>query len=241
MSDRSLIADCVGKRYGERRILQSATLEIRPGTLTYLAGRNGVGKSTLMKIACGWLSPDHGTVRVDRKVYARARLSHLARSHGVYYLADRRTLLPHARVGDQLQAVAARFNFPSRDQLVHDLRLEELLHAFPDSISSGEGRRAELSLAAARQPRFLLADEPTRGASPLDTALILMALRRCAQQGCGVVVTGHDPHSMLDAADVVCWCTSGTTYQLGSPAVARAHSKFRLEYLGTLSDSSRTC
>ena len=51
-------------------------------------------------------------------------------------------------------------------------------------------------------------------------------------QGCAVVISGHEVHTLLDVADRITWCTAGTTDELGSPADARAHEAFRREYLG---------
>lgn len=83
-----------------------------------------------------------------------------------------------------------------------------------------------------RAERVLLADEPLRGISPIDQERILDAFRALASTGCAVVVTGHDVEALLEGADHVTWCTSGTTYELGAPARARAHEAFSREYLG---------
>jgi len=48
-----------------------------------------------------------------------------------------------------------------------------------------------------------------------------------------VVLTGHEVPTLLDSADHISWCTSGTTYELGPPAVATKHEQFRRDYLGT--------
>lgn len=58
--------------------------------------------------------------------------------------------------------------------------------------------------------------------------------RTMAAEGCAVVLTGHEVHTVLEVADHVTWCTYGTTYQLGTPAMARAHEQFYREYLGPL-------
>lgn len=62
------------------------------------------------------------------------------------------------------------------------------------------------------------------------------ALCELADEGVAVVVTGHEVPTLLDAAQHVTWCTSGTTYELGPPDVARRHEGFRDDYLGGWSD-----
>ena len=57
-------------------------------------------------------------------------------------------------------------------------------------------------------------------------------LSELAAGGAAVVITGHEVSALLDAADHVTWCTSGTTYELGPPATATRHDQFRRDYLG---------
>ncbi|MHB1224278.1 MAG: ATP-binding cassette domain-containing protein [Gemmatimonadaceae bacterium] len=102
----------------------------------------------------------------------------------------------------------------------------------PRALSGGELRRAGFAAALVRRPTCLLADEPLRGVAPRDAGLLMAVLRRLADDGCAVVLTGHDVPALMDAADHVTWCTGGMTYELGSPAVARTHDAFRREYLG---------
>jgi ABC-type Mn2+/Zn2+ transport system ATPase subunit len=81
-----------------------------------------------------------------------------------------------------------------------------------------------------RAPQCLLADEPLRGVAPVDAESIGVLLRRLAQSGCAVVITGHDTTLLDHIADRVTWCTAGTTYELGTPQQALSHDAFRREY-----------
>lgn len=89
-----------------------------------------------------------------------------------------------------------------------------------------------MALAIVRGPSVLIADEPYRGITPADHEDLTDLLRTLAADGCAVVVTGHDVPSLLAATDHVTWCTSGTTYELGTSEQARAHHAFRRGYLG---------
>jgi ABC-type branched-subunit amino acid transport system ATPase component len=62
--------------------------------------------------------------------------------------------------------------------------------------------------------------------------VLTAAFRRLAAGGCAVVLTGHEVHTVLAAADHVTWCTAGTTYALGAPDAAVRDDRFRREYLG---------
>lgn len=106
------------------------------------------------------------------------------------------------------------------------------IDARPPKLSGGELRRADVAAALVRRPRCLLADEPLRGIAPIDAEALMHAFRAMARAGCAVVVTGHDVETLLDGADHITWSTSGTTYEIGTPEMARHHEGLRVGYLG---------
>jgi len=226
-----LTADCVVKTFGDRRVLSSATLRAVSGELRVLFGRNGAGKSTLIKIAAGWLAPDGGNVYVGGQRVGSITLAKLA-ARGVFYLPDHDLLSPAFSVRRQLEMIRAQFPGGSVEEAAEQVGISERLDQRPWTLSGGERRRAELAAALVRRPTCLLADEPYRGISPKDAEDLTRIFRGLARKGVAVVVTGHEVPTLLDAADHVSWCTSGTTYDLGPPSVAVQHDAFRREYLG---------
>ena len=227
-----LVADCVSVSFGGRRVLSSASLRAVSGELRVLLGRSGEGKSTLMRIAAGWLSPDSGVVHNEGVAFLRTSPAALA-ARGVYYLPDAGAFSTGLPIADQLAMLAQRF--PGGEDAVTALArlgVERFADSRPHMLSGGEQRRAEVAAVFVRRPRVLLADEPLRGIAPIDQERILAEFRTLAAMGCAVVVTGHDVEVLLDGADHVTWCTSGTTYELGPPPLARAHERFRRDYLG---------
>lgn len=231
MSAEVLVADCVGKRFGDRRVLTSASLRAVAGRWTALMGRNGAGKSTLLRIAADALAADSGTVRLDGAMVERPHTATLARA-GVFFLADRDLLSPRYPLRLQLEVFRARFRGGSVEVAASAMGVESLLDRKPHVLSSGERRRAELAVALVRRPRCLLADEPYRNVSPIDAEAITRALRSLAEGGCAVVVTGHETTTFLPAVDHVTWCDSGTTIELGPPDQASRHERFSAGYLG---------
>lgn len=226
-----LIADGVGKWLGGRRVLSAATLRAVSGKVRVLFGRNGAGKSTLLKIAAGWLQPDSGVVHFAGQAYLHPTLATLAR-RGLFYLPDHDLLSPVLSVRRQLELLRRRFGGGDVDEAVALTGITLVADQRPPSLSGGELRRAELAAALVRRPRCLLADEPFRGVAPRDAEVLAVVLRKLADDGCAVVVTGHEVPTLFAAADDVCWCTGGMTYELGPPDVARAHDGFRRDYLG---------
>jgi ABC-type multidrug transport system ATPase subunit len=226
-----LVAESVSKSYGSRRILSSATLRAVEGELRVLFGRNGIGKSTLLKIAAGRVAPDGGSVHFAGEAYLSVHQAALA-ARGLFYLPDHDLLSRAYTVRQQLAMVHERFPGGDVMQSAERMGIAARLDQRPSALSGGELRRAELAAVLVRRPRCLLADEPYRGISPKDAEVLTGVLQELAHGGTAVLVTGHEVPTLLEAADHISWCTSGTTYELGAPAVARRHEAFRREYLG---------
>lgn len=233
-----LAADCVGKSFDGRRVLTSASLRAVSGELRVMLGRNGAGKSTLLKIAAGRIAPDSGAVHCDGHVHLHASLRKLALL-GVFYLPDHDLLSNAFTVRRQLDMIRRRFDGGDVNDAAERLGILQVLDQRPFKLSGGERRRAEIAAALVRKPMCLLADEPLRGIEPKDAEDLTRVLSELAAGGAAVVITGHEVSCLLDAADHVTWCTSGTTYELGSPAVATQHGQFRREYLGAWYRTSR--
>ena len=229
--------DSVGKRFGARQVLKAASVWAERGRITALFGRNGCGKTTLLRIGVGLLRADHGVVHYDGRALMRPRLHALA-GRGLFFLPDRALLPLRYPLGALFRAIEWRFGRGRSAEAVERLGLGPLLDRRPAQLSGGERRKAEIALAWARQPRCLVADEPFGGIEPGDAAGVVEALRSLARDGCALVLTGHEVEQILELADDVVWMTAGTTHGLGTPAQARVQAQFRREYLGADPDLS---
>jgi len=202
-----------------------------PSRITVLLGRNGCGKTTLVKITVGLLRADYGVVIYRGLRSLKPRLHQLART-GLYYLPERNLLSSAFTLREHFRAVRRLVPESNVEGAVELLRLGEFIDRKPRALSGGERRRAEIAIALARRPICLVADEPYMGIMPTDTELITRAFRELAGQGCGVLVTGHEVRTLLDLADEVIWQTAGTTHHIGTPEQAQRNHQFRREYLG---------
>jgi ABC-type multidrug transport system ATPase subunit len=227
-----LVADCVGKRFGDRWALRSATLRAVRGELRALLGRNGAGKSTLLKIGAGTIGADTGGVRFNDVVHERPVLARLARE-GLCFIPDHDLLSSAFSLRDHFRFVCPRSDEREIGRVAERLSLTPLLDAHAPQLSSGERRRAEVAFAVLRRPTCLLVDEPLRNLAPIDADLLLQVFREMARAGCAVVITGHEVPALLAAVDHVTWCTSGTTYEMGPPFMARTDERFVRDYLGS--------
>jgi len=223
--------DCVGHRYGVRQVLTSASLRARLGEVRVLIGRNGAGKTTLLRIAAGLMQPTTGVVFFGGAARLRVSLPQLA-GEGLFWLPDHNLFSATMPVGRQLKFFQQQFNGRDVHECAHRCGVADVLDRCPPNLSSGELRRAEVAAAFVRAPKCLIADEPLRGVAPTDADTIGQLLRGLAAEGAAVVLTGHETTHLFGFADHITWCTSGTTYDLGSPVEARHHERFRREYLG---------
>jgi ABC-type multidrug transport system ATPase subunit len=229
MSPALLTFDSIGKSFGRRQVLHSGSLWGTAGQITVLLGRNGCGKSTLIRAGLGLIRATHGLTRWEDQVVAPS-LPDLAR-RGLFFVPDRGLLSRRLNLRAQLELYADAFG-GSVDEAARAEGIHHLLEQRTVQISGGEERRAELALARLRGPRCLLADEPFAGLSPLDRGRVSSDLREHAAAGVAVIVTGHEVEDLLAVADEVIWMVAGTTHVLGSPEAARNHHQFRREYLG---------
>jgi lipopolysaccharide export system ATP-binding protein len=227
-----LIADCIAKSFGGQRVLSSASWRAVPGELRVLLGRNGIGKSTLLKIAAGLIAPDSGSIHFAGRAHLSVRLRNLS-AKGLFYLPDHDLLSTAFTVRHQLEMIRRQFDGGDSDRAADLMGIAAHLDKRPFELSGGERRRAELAAVFVRRPLCLLADEPYRGVAPMDAEDLTRAFSSLAADGVAVVITGHEVPTLLDAADHVTWCTSGTTYELGSPQTAILNESFRRDYLGS--------
>jgi ABC-type multidrug transport system ATPase subunit len=212
-------------------VLTAATLRAVPGELRLLLGRNGIGKSTLMRIAAGLLRADTGVVHFNGQSYLAPTRAQLARA-GLLWVPDDDFFARSFSIGRQLTWLQRRFDGAPVREAAERFHVADLLNRRVTSLCGGERRRAELAAIHVRSPRCVLADEPLRGVAPVDHDLVLGSLRDIARSGVAVVVSGHDVASLLAFADQVTWVTDGTTYELGPPAAAVRDARFRAGYLG---------
>jgi ABC-type multidrug transport system ATPase subunit len=167
----------------------------------HLAGPNGTGKTTLLRIAAGCLRPEIGRVNVNGRWIRRPTLARMARA-GVFFMPEGPLLTPSVLLTRQLRATAERFGASHRIESVSEqLSLDDLGARSPSQMSVGEQRRATLGFAILRNPDILLADEPLRGIDPIDSERMLEAMQQLARLGAAVVVTGHETSLLTEYCD----------------------------------------
>lgn len=200
----------VTHHYGSRRVLRDVSLHVRRGELMALMGPNGMGKSTLLSLMAGLLSPIRGTVEIDGVPRRRTPDEERAIRRKVAYVpAD--TWLPSARGREWLFGVGRLYDVPIPRLLDHVDRLIDLFDLgkqqdeLPSSYSTGQKKKLALAAALVTEAPILLLDEPFSGG--LDPSGILALKRvlrwRVEQEGATVVVATPVPELVSELADRV--------------------------------------
>jgi ABC-2 type transport system ATP-binding protein len=181
------------KRFGRRVAIEDLTLAVRPGEICGLAGANGGGKSTSLRLLAGLIAPDHG-----EGVVLGCDLLRTARRvrHEVGYLAQRSALYPTLSVRENLRFRAAVFGCPepmrAADLQIGAFGLAEFTAVSVGQLSAGWCRQVELAATLIHRPRMLLLDEPTAGLDPAARHAIWRRLISVAAQGTAIVLSTHD-------------------------------------------------
>lgn len=172
--------------YGESQILRDVDLEVGTGQVVCLMGRNGVGKTTLLKTVMGLLRPRSGRVEFDGQDLTRASADVRARA-GLGYVPQGREIFPQLTVLENLQ-VGLMAN-PERPKAVppevlnYFPMLTEMLGRKGGVLSGGQQQQLAIARALVAGPKLLILDEPTEGIQPSIIALIGKVLGELKKAG----------------------------------------------------------
>ncbi|HET7874235.1 MAG TPA: urea ABC transporter ATP-binding subunit UrtE [Methylomirabilota bacterium] len=175
-----LAVNGVDVAYGESRILNHLSVAVGSGQVVCVMGRNGVGKTTLLKTIMGLVSPRQGAIEFDGRditrltPYARARL-------GIGYVPQGRDIFPSLSVQENL-LLGARRKRPSREAVDYVLSLfpalAQMLGKRGGDLSGGQQQQLAIARALISDPKLLVLDEPTEGIQPSIVQEIAAVLQR---------------------------------------------------------------
>ncbi|MBO6719761.1 MAG: ABC transporter ATP-binding protein [Rhizobiaceae bacterium] len=154
--------------YGESAVLHGIDLEIRPGEVVTLLGRNGAGKSTTLKAIIGILEKREGSIRFDGKETIRMSSDAIARL-GVAYCPEERAIFGSLTVDENmaLPPVIAKGGLGVSEIQALFPNLQHRRHAYGSHLSGGEQQMLAIGRILRTGARFLLLDEPTEGLAPV--------------------------------------------------------------------------
>jgi branched-chain amino acid transport system ATP-binding protein len=224
--------------YGKSHILHGVSLDVGPGEVVGLLGRNGVGKSTTLKTIAGLVRPANGRATFDGKEVAGTAPYRLAHMGIAWVPEDRRvfkllTVLENLRTGlDRTGLTEAR-----KSEL-----LEKVYQYFPvlgerrrqagGTLSGGEQQMLAIARAMMLEPRIILLDEPTEGLMPRMVSLIRDIIARLHDDGVAILLVEQNVPLTLEATSRCYIMEKGAVQHHAPSAALKADSATIRHYLG---------
>jgi phospholipid/cholesterol/gamma-HCH transport system ATP-binding protein len=215
----------VHKAFGSKKVLEGFSLEVNEAETMILIGYSGTGKSVAIKHIVGLLEPDRGTVIVDDEEVPTLPRDELyaLRSH-IGYVFQFAALFDSLSIGDNVaMGLRKEGRLGERDILKRVAEALDLVDLpgveskFPAELSGGMRKRVGIARAIARQPKYILYDEPTTGLDPVTSAIIDQLMIRMREKlGVTSIVVTHDMRSAYTVGSRIAMLFEGKVRQVGT-------------------------
>ena len=221
--------------YHLSHILFGVSLEVPPGKTVCLLGRNGVGKTTIMRSIIGLTPPRSGRIEIFGKDIKGKQPFEIARM-GVGYVPEGRIIFPDLTVIENLEiAVIKRNN-------VQDWTLEKVFDVFPKlrerrkqmggTLSGGEQQMLTMARTLMGNPKVLLLDEPTEGLSPIMVKAVEEQIYLLKKEGVTILISEQNSNIALKISDYVYFVEKGKIIWHGNASVLKEKPELMKQYLG---------
>ena len=194
--------------YGSSHIIQGVSLSAKPGDVIGIFGRNGVGKTTLLKTIAGWVQATSGSIElgpIKLNGLSPDRICHA----GVGLVPEDRRIFPGLTVQENLELglmqVRGRSSGDERVAInaIYDRfpRLGERRHQLGTTLSGGEQQMLAMARVLVGAPKLVLVDEPSEGLAPMIVAEIFAIIRELRERGAIVLLVEQNVHEALAVTD----------------------------------------
>jgi lipopolysaccharide export system ATP-binding protein len=227
----------IKKNYNGKKIVSDINLNIKSGEVVGLLGPNGAGKTTTFYMILGLVSPDEGTIFLDKEnlnampMYIRAR-------KGIGYLPQEMSIFRKLTVEDNLKAVLeiAGMKGEEKDKklsdIIEEFKMEPLIQKRGYQLSGGERRKVEIARAIAVDPLFILLDEPFAGIDPLSVIELKKTIDQLKKKRIGLIITDHNVRDTLSITDRAYIINDGLIFAHGIPQDLIVNDLVKKTYLG---------
>ncbi|MBV9065473.1 MAG: ABC transporter ATP-binding protein [Methylobacteriaceae bacterium] len=194
--------------YGLSHIIQGIDLMASSGEVVGIFGRNGVGKTTLLKTIAGWVRPARGEIRLDGEALDTASAETIAH-RGVGFVPEDRRIFPGLTVRENLElglSLRKEKSRASRRRALDDIfsrfpRLGERSKQLGTTLSGGEQQMLAMARAMVGAPKVLLIDEPSEGLAPMIAEQIFAIIAEMKRAGAIVLLVEQNVHAALALCD----------------------------------------
>lgn len=215
----------VWQYYSSKVVLRGVSLSVASGEVVVLMGPNGMGKSTILSVMAGLVSPMSGHVKIDGKQRRSSVEDELAIRRKTFHLPAQ-PKLPSGLTGREwIVGIGRAWGVPDMrlfehvDRLISIFAMEDVIDSTPSSCSTGQRQKIALAGMLASEAKVLLLDEPfSGGLDPLGISAIRRIIEHMAHQGeHTIVIATPVPELVQDFADRVAIVVDGTIIACDSP------------------------
>ncbi|WP_394281825.1 heme ABC exporter ATP-binding protein CcmA [Corynebacterium sp.] len=191
--------------FGSRMIIKNFTETFKAGRVAALTGPSGSGKTTLLNMLGGLVVPDSGSIEFDSRDIATmsSRARRKFRRANVGYLFQDYGLVPDLSVAENIKIAVPRVSASTLAAALEEVGLSGTEKRTVSELSGGEQQRIALTRLIITEPKIVLADEPTGALDGTNSQIVLMHLRRFAENGAVVVVATHSAYIAENVDEVV--------------------------------------
>jgi branched-chain amino acid transport system ATP-binding protein len=217
--------------YGSSHVLHGVSFRVRRGEALGLMGRNGMGKTTLLRTILGLVRPRIGCVRIRGRDVTAEAPHRIARS-GVAYVPEGRGIFPNLSVRENLVMAARAGRWDLQAILTTFPRLAERLGHGGGQLSGGEQQMLTIGRALMTNPDLLILDEATEGLAPRIAQDIWRIVRRVRESGIATVIVDKNFRAVNAVTDRNVILVKGRVVYDGSAAELLSQPQIRAAHLG---------
>jgi branched-chain amino acid transport system ATP-binding protein len=222
--------------YGASHILQGVDFSIRAGEAVGLMGRNGMGKTTLIRSLLGQVQPRRGELKINGRIMTRAA-AHLIARQGIGYVPEGRGIFPNLTVRENLIMAARPAPSGQRDWTYERVlktfpRLTERLSQGGQQLSGGEQQMLSIGRALTTNPILLILDEATEGLAPLIAKEIWRIIRTIRESGIAAIIVDKNFAAVSALTDRNVILVKGRVVFEGTGNELRAQPELLHQHLG---------
>ncbi len=220
--------------YGESHVLQGVSLDLQDGSIVGILGRNGVGKTTLVRSIIGFTPPKSGQILIDGvdianvSAYKRVRMK-------LGLVPQGRRIFPSLSVLENLHVgVRGEASGPWNEERIFDLfpRLKERSKNKGNQLSGGEQQMLAIARALMTNPSILLMDEPTEGLAPIIIEDIGNIIAQLKEEGLSILLVEQNVPFSLKITDYIHIMSKGVIVHSSPPGELWAREDIKTQHLG---------